>query len=271
MIYNLEKDILEATKYTSGYVNREDKYVISASMIGKEPLQNYLSILHGKIEADRVNDATLGSVFHKGMEEIMGAKVGEDEQIYAVEHSMHVELSNGWILSGTADLITEPTRGNFEIRDYKLTKDYAHKMFMKEKFNHDYTKQLQVLEALFRRGTARPVLINGPITLVCDYFIKDAKAINYEKSHRPEQVPNVVGTKDVNASDVTLAEAVKITDSLQSYIESGEVPPECKDNWTRNIKGVTIPTKCELYCSHKNHCPYYNPGTRNSVNLLANW
>jgi len=276
-MYDLEKDILEATAYKSGYVNEEDKYVISASMVAKEPIQNYLSILHGKIEADKVNDATLGSVFHKGMEEIMLNKqlkdIGEKDSsvIWGIEHSMHTELSNGWILSGTADLVVETIPGHFEIRDYKLTKSYAHKMFLKEKYGHEYTKQLQVLEALFREGKKRPKIIEGQTTLVCDYFVKDSKAIEFEVSHRPEQVPNKEGIEDVRASEVTLMEVVEITNSLQAYLESGEVPPECQDKWLRNVKGVTIPSKCVLYCSHNKVCPYYDANTRTTTNRLAGW
>ncbi len=276
-MYDLEKDILKATAYKSGYVNKDDKYVISASMIGKEPIQNYLSLLHGKVEADKVNDATLGSIFHRGMEDIMMDKqlddVGEKDSsiIWGIEHSMHVELSNGWILSGTADLVVEPTLNHFEIRDYKLTKGYAHTMFLKEKYGHDYTKQLQALEALFREGNKKPKVIEGQINLVCDYFIKDAKAIEFEVSHRPELVPNKEGTDDMRAAEITLAEIVAITDSLQGYLEGGEVPPACTDLWIRNVKGVIVPTKCVLYCSHNKVCPYYNADTRQATNRLAGW
>ena len=271
MIYDLQKDILEATKYVSGFVNNEDKYVISASMVANDPLQNYLSIIHGKIDGNKIDDTHLGSVFHKGMEEIMGAKVGETSYVYAVEHSMHKELSNGWILSGTADLILEPTPGNFEIRDYKLTKNYAHKMFLKEKYTHSYTKQLQVLESLFREGENRSANLINNVTLVCDYFIKDAKAIEYEKSYRPEEVPNKEGTEDIRAAEVTLMEVVAITDTLQSYIESATIPPECKDLWIRNVKGNIIRTRCQLYCSYNSVCPYYDNNTHQAANRIASW
>jgi len=275
-MYDLGKDILSATAYKSGYVNDDDDYVISASMVANDPLQNYLSILHGKVESAKVDDSTLGSVFHLGMEDIMHTKRGHDiadgerSTIWGIEHSMHTKLSNGWILSGTADLIIEPTTNNFEIRDYKLTKNYAHKMFSKDKYNHSYTKQLQVLEALFREGDGRPTEIEN-VTLICDYFLKDSKAINYEPTHTPEVIPNKEGTEDMRAAEVTLAEVVAITDSLQGYLEGGEVPEICKDRWIRNVKGVTVPTRCALYCSHNNHCPYYDPNTRTSVNRLSGW
>ncbi len=271
MIFDLEKDIVNSTKYVSGYKNDEDKYTISASMVANEPLQNYLSIIHGKINGDTIDDTHLGSVFHRGMETIMQER-GEEgtSPVWATEYSMYVTLSNDWILSGTADLILEPTPGNFEIRDYKLTKSYAHKMFLKEKYSHSYTKQLQVLEALFREGENRPEVIEN-ITLVCDYFLKDAKAIEYEASFRPEVIPDKAGTEDIRASEVTLMEVVEITNVLQAYIEAGEIPPICKDRWPRNIKGQIIPTRCALYCGYKNVCPHYNPDTRQEVSRLVNW
>jgi len=273
MIYDLEKDILKATAYKSGYVNEEDKYVISASMVAKEPLQNYLSIVYGKVEADSFNDATLGSVFHRGMEIIMHEKRRTDDEpgiVWGIEHSMDVELSNGWVLSGTADLILQPIPGHFEIRDYKTTKAYAHTMFKKDVHNHDYTKQLQVLEALFREGNSRPAII-GSVTLVCDYFIKDAKALEFEKSHRPEVVPNRMGTEDVNASNVLLGEIVEITNKLQEHIEGATLPLKCKDTWPRKVKGHTIHIRCQLYCSHNKVCPYYDATTRTSVDRISAW
>ena len=267
--------VLEATQYVSGYVNKDDDYVISASMVGKEPLQNYLSIVHGKITDTDIGDNTLGSVFHKGMEQIAMEKVksGTGKNIIGIEKPLYYKLPNDWILSGTADLILLDENNNVEIHDYKLTKSYAHAMFLKEKFSHDYTKQLQVLDALIREGDYRPEEVNGQIELVVDYFVKDAKAINYEASFRPEPAPNKTGTDDMRAAEVTFAEVVAITDSLQGYIEAGQVPPECKDKWPRNIKGTVIPTKCALYCSHGKAglCPYYKPDTRKAVNRLAQW
>ena len=271
--------VLEATQYTSGYINKDDDYVISASMVGKEPLQNYLSIVHGKVADTEIGDNTLGSVFHEGMEQIATRKYIDDigetgrSNIWGIEKSLHHKLSNGWVLSGTADLILIDEESNIEVHDYKLTKSYAHAMFLKEKFSHDYTKQLQVLDALMREGEDRPQSINGTTSLIIDYFVKDAKAINYETSHRPEPAPPKIGTSDIRPAEATLLEVVAITDSLQGYIEAGQVPPECKDKWPRNVKGTVVNTKCALYCSHgkASLCPYYNPTTREAVNKLANW
>ena len=275
-MFNLKKILLHATEYKSGYVNDEDKYVISASMVAKEPLQNYLSIIHGKVHELEINDATLGSIFHKGMEQIVRDHWeynDEKKNIIGIERSLYKELTNGWILSGTADLMINNGNGKFTIRDYKLSKTYALKMIKKNISTHDYTKQLQVLEALFRNNDNDKSydVIEGDIELIVDFFAKDAKAIEMEPTYTPLTVPNKRGTEDMNATEVTFAEIIQITDSLQGYLESGTIPSACKDVWWRNVKGKNIPTRCALYCSHKDICPHYDNSKRDQINRLSNW
>jgi len=276
MAFDLKKVIMDNTKYKGAGVTDDDTYKISASMIANDPLQNYLSIIHGKPTETEITDATLGTIFHAGMEKIVTNSINDgNSEIIGAEIEMSTILTNGWELHGTADLITEPEQGRFEIHDYKLTKNYTRKMMAKEINTHSYTKQLQVLDALFRTGTSTYSKdeIVGDITLIADFFLKDSKAISHEPVHNPLQVPNKIGTEDMNATQVLFEEVIAITDSLQSYIESGQVPPECSDKWIRNVKGKVIPTRCALYCGHgKNSlCPYYNPGTQETVSRLTNW
>jgi len=261
MPFNLEQEILDATKYVSGYVNEDDKYVISASMLGKEPLENYLSIIYGKGEDVALNDATLGTVFHKGMECYMQEKItseGSNIPMFT-EHSMYHELPNGWILSGTADLIVEAEPQHFEIHDYKLTKNYTVKMFDKEP-NHTYKKQMHVLCYLLEKGNPDA----EKITPFVDFFLKDSKAINKEPILVQKEV-------EVNDMDIFEEEVIAITNELQEYIESGTVPPKCQDTWPRKANGKLVHTKCEIYCAHKNHCPHYNKSDIMIASDLANW
>ena len=271
MNYNTEKAILAQTKYKRGFEPPEDAYVISASMIAKDPLQNYLSILHGTQTEDVISDSTLGTVFHKGMQVVINDNIREkginpDEHIL-VEHTMHKELKNGWFLSGTADLIIRRTDGTSDIEDHKLTKSYALKMIKKDLNNHDYTVQLQALDLLNWNENPYPVEKKLQSTLVINVFCKDAKAIDKEPTFTPVTAPN---TELQNFEE----RVVEITASLQAYIEEGEIPPICEDVWLRKLKnGTTIPTKCVLYCSmgKAGHCPYYKPTTRESVARLTNW
>ena len=278
MAFDLKQMILQGTKYVSGYVNKNDDYVISASMVANDPLQNYLSIIHGKPTETEINDATLGTIFHKGMEQIVAEAIEADEPLVEVigsEVSMHTKLANDWILSGTADLITTSEMADVEVHDYKLTKNYTRKMMIKELHTHSYTKQLQVLEALLRDNMNEVGIhtINGDVKLVADFFLKDSKAINNEPTHNPLTAPNKAGTSDMNGTEILFAEVIAITDSLQAYIESGQVPPQCSDTWPRSVKGKIVHTRCALYCSHGKAglCPYYKPSTQETVDRLTNW
>jgi len=141
-MYNLGKLITDKTQYKSGYTPGidEDRYVISASMVANDMLQNYLTLVYGKVPEDHITDTTLGTVFHKGMESIiLDSMISPDTPPMWSELSMHTVLSNDWVLSGTADLIIMPEPGIFEIRDYKLTKNYTLKMMKKNMAGHSYT------------------------------------------------------------------------------------------------------------------------------------
>ncbi len=272
-MFNTEKLIKKATQYKRGFTPPDDAYVISASMIAKDPLQNYLTILHGNSSTidQPIDDSDLGTLFHKGMEQVVLAEKDQgetnpDEHIL-VEHTMHKKLKNGWFLSGTADLIIRRTDGTSDIEDHKLTKTYALKMIKKDLNNHDYTVQLQALDLLNWNENPYPIEKKLQSTLVINVFCKDAKAIDKEPTFTPVTAPNT----DLQNFEERV---VEITDSLQAYIEEGEIPPKCTDVWLRKLKnGTTISTKCALYCSHGKAgvCPYYQPDTRESVARLTNW
>ena len=115
--------------------------------------------------------------------------------------------------------------------------------------------------------------ITGNIELVLDFFLKDAKAVNFEPSYQPTVVPSLLHGGNISFMESFEQEIVEKTNALQAYIELGEVPPQCQDLWLRNVKGTVIPTKCALYCSHGKAglCPHYSPTTRTTVNRLADW
>ncbi len=280
-MFNLEKMILKETKYVSGFQGTDDQYMISASMIGNDMLQNYLSIIYGKGEPDdKFGDNTMGTVFHSGMERIVNIYNAnkEDDNSYPLltpELSMFTKLSNGWILSGTADLIVETEPGRYEIRDYKLTKKYTVKKLKEDMTNNSYVKQLQALSAIFRTESKYwngDTIVEEP-ELIVDFFVKDSIAAKKEPVHTPIKVPHKSGTTEMKGSDVVLAEVVEITNSLQSYIESGTIPPICKDTWKKNVGGRTIPMRCVMYCDHgkKGRCPRYQPSDIMQTTNVSNW
>ena len=259
MLINLEEEILKATEYKSGYKQKDNEYVISASMVGNELLQNYLSIVFGKQKQKQIKDPTLGTIFHRGMD----ALIQRDNNYLEIqkEFPMYMKLENDWILSGTADLIVMQNF-NYEIHDYKFAKSYTMKMFKKEINTHSYTKQLIALKFLLKEQ-----VLADPIELYCDFFLKDAKIIEGEKIlHQIKVESNLV-------ESTFIENLINHTNELQKYIEEGKVPPKCKDTWPRKLKGKFVQMKCQYYCSQgaAGNCPYYDPMNETTMIDFANW
>lgn len=256
--------MLKATEYS----NRSDNpYTFTASMIGNEVLQNYLTVVNGTFPTKKIDDTTTGSIFHKGMEQIIkeDARIPEGFSAVHAESNLQVQLG-AWTISGTADLkMTTSDLSFVKIDDFKLTKMYAIGKIREDLHNHNYTKQLNVLRWLdvkYYKYFETP-----EYELVIDAFAKDPKAINGEEVYNPIQAP-------ILPLDVVEAELLQKTNELQQYIESGDIPPQCTDLWPRRMRnGTTLNTKCALYCSHgkSGKCPYFNPNTRETVARVSNW
>lgn len=266
---NLEKIILEGTKYDG---LRENPYTFSASMSGNTMLQNYLIIVHGSIESTRIGDNTLGSVFHRGMEEIIieHALVQSDTTLFfRVEEKASKTLSNGWVISGTADLVIYKKVINSDkefidsIHDYKLVKQYAVKKILENPAGHHYAKQLHINRWIRDKAIAANLYI--------ETFAKDANALVMEPTYQQIEVK----PEPMNNTQIYLEE---VTTQLQEWIESGEIPPKCDDLWLRKLNKTSttvIPSRCMFYCAHGKAglCPHYKPEqtSRNVAAIVSNW
>jgi len=259
-MYNLKKALLNQSKYISGYVNENDDYVISASMVGREPLQNYLDIIYGKQEVDDITDMFIGSCFHEGMRTYMNKEANYDKSIIGVEKPLHTKLSNGWIISGTADLIVTDN-DTVEIHDYKTTKAYAVKMFDKEPLSHQYNMQLNVLGYLWKQMHPS---FEGEIKLVLDFFVKDADKLKSEPTLVQREVQQLTN-KEIEET------LLQKTNELQSYIESGQIPPKCEQLWPRKVNGVFMNSRCEIWCQFKRICPHYESPYNKDTAMLTNF
>lgn len=261
--------MLKGTEYSN---KSDNPYTFTASMIGNEVLQNYLTVVNGTFPTQKVDDTTIGSIFHRGMEEI----IKEQEQsindilLLGTEQNLQRILDNGWTLSGTADLkfaTNLESDFNLNIHDFKLTKMYAIGKIREDLSGHNYTKQLNILKYLDYWERIESLAPIPTYNLVIDAFAKDAKAIQGEEIHHAIEVPEA-------NNDVIEAEILQKTNELQQYIESGEIPPACEDVWPRRMRnGTTINTRCTFYCSHgkSGKCPYFNPNTRQTVARISNW
>jgi hypothetical protein len=268
-VIDLEKLILEKTRYVSRFnemVKEQDKYAISASMCADEPLEIYLKIVFGQKEPTGVSDATLGTLVHVGLEEIL-KQAPEDVTYWATERAMAIELDDDWVLTGTADLIWKEPDGGWHILDWKTTKQYAFKKIKEEQHLHRYALQLAALKTLLKDTTGTEEDIHCHLGL----FLKDANAFKGEKAF---EIYSPM-TKTVDAIKNYILDKVKL---VQEHIESGTVPPECSDLWFRKINGQSVPSRCKLYCGVSQFCPYYQarlqaPGSvaANAAVDLSNW
>lgn len=259
--------ILDGTKYVSGSVDivPDDAFSISASQLGKEDLQVYLQMIYGNQPETEISDATLGTIFHKGME-CMALEAQEDQTVQdqiLIEHSMAWKLPNEWWFTGTADLV-HYNGSTFYIHDYKLTKNYTVKMFRKNVLGHTYGLQMSGLAYLAGKNLMTK---DDSVSCTVDFFLKDSNKMKFEPVHVPVTFAPLL--------PATVEELiVEKTNRIQDHIVNATIPPECKDTWIRKVGGQTVKTMCEFYCSQKNNCPYYKKKEQyknSNVNLIASW
>ena len=248
----ITKELLEMTKYkrTAGELR------FSASMFSQTDLQNFLTIVYGPEEPTSVGQNTLGSIFHLGMEK--GLTSNHDDNIN--EHTMQIEnwKDTGWILSGTADRIEYPGIHSAVIKDYKLTKLYAG-VSVKKDLNHAYRLQLNVLGYLLKQVDKSVTNVNMEL----DMFYKDADILYHQQAYENIPIQEITDVEQQTLDKVM---------SIDALIKAGEMPQECstKDKWFRKLKtGTVIASRCEVYCSVSNSCPYYTK--QNTKQVLSRW
>ena len=214
----------------------------SPSMLGSTLLQNFLTKVFGYQPDDSIGHNTLGSLMHYSLQHLVASDNILNEMKYKYE------MKNGVTLSFIVDMITLDKDGFVtSIHDYKLTKIYAGKQLKKEK-NHPYALQLNAYYyALKELGLISPNFEG----LFIDMFYKDADVLLKEEIYEQIPIPLIAGIEDIIISK---------SDELFSYIDEGEMPPECtnEDKWIRKMKsGVVVPSRCVAYCSLKTVCPYF--------------
>ena len=229
--------ILQATRYE----REPGELRFSASMFSSTDLQNYLTILHGAQDSLEIDQSVIGSVFHLGMETLMKERYPKSD---GIEQQISYDRPDGWSVTARMDWFDTSTNV-FSIHDWKLTKKYAGTMLKKD-MNHPYRRQVNV---------ARHIMVkNGsqhPMAMFIHMFYKDQ-----------DQLKGDLGYEAVNVGEIRDIEQqidAKIK-SLNGFIESGTEPPECtnEEKWFRKTKaGITIPSRCNLYCGAKDFCPYY--------------
>lgn len=252
---DIKKILLQETKEKPVVI--EDNYKLTAQMTTRNTLQNYLSLLYEENDRKTLEDDNISNIFIKGIKAIfLNTDLTNFEEV-TIDYKVRSKLENGWIIYGHFDY-TKHT--NFEDREshlIKLTKYYAIEKLLENPTNHVYNKEIQVLGWLEQEKYKE----DNPPTLCLDMFAKDAKVLDIQESYEKIVIPR-------RDHENLRKELIETTNLLQTYIESGELPPICEDLWPRvDNTGKTIPMKCAVYCDHgkAGNCPYYNPDTKEII------
>ena len=246
----LEKIILDATEY-SGNKKKEIR-AISASAIGKEPIEIYLRYKHGVNQSENIEQTTLGSLLHLGLEHIFKKHDG-----FITEHDFsEYELENGWKITGTSDLIDMNTK---TIHDYKMIKNFPIKKIKEEGIENSYVQQLNVYRILAENE------FNTKFNTSILAFNKEG-GIN---TRTGDLIPSYEEISLPKIEDkIIINMALEKTNIVQEHIDNDTIPEKCEDVWLRKIKQKTVPMKCAFYCSYSNECPHYNP---KKETILTSW
>jgi hypothetical protein len=253
----VEKIVEKLCKY-----ERKGDKTISASQFGSEILQIYYSIVAKDNEVlFEIGQNDIGTLVHKGLD--CGIKELDDENLQS-EVELEYELTNGWKITGTCDLIEETDHGAI-IHDYKVTKKYTAKKLREAIAKHDYTHQY-ILQLNAYRFMYEKKAKTTSTAMVLDMFIKDADKLKSEPTYEEIEIPRI-------EDDVVLTKAYEITTTVESYINAGVVPDKCSDVWTRKLRnGTVVDMKCFAYCDYKNICKYYNNrGKTDMETSLGGW
>ena len=243
--------LLSATGY-SGHKDKGKK-IISASSLGNEMLALYLDYKHGKQEDTKFEASNLGSVFHVGAEEIF-----KNEPNVELETRLEYELSNGWIVSGSIDMILH----EFEmIVDWKVSTENSLKKIKSEGLNNGYALQLAVCKFLVHKNYNKDY--EGALAFL------DKKASYFKP--KPTEVMNYLEVQTHMYDDIEEL-LIEKTNTLQEFIDNDMEPPKCVDLFPYKPKGLggrTLPMKCIHWCSYNKNCKHYNEDLANKESIMG--
>ena len=246
---NWEKLLLKSTEY--GGDREPGSKSISASQLTAEPLQRWLRYKYGVIPADTISMATIGSLVHMAIEDILEGVDGVES-----EKDMSVPLENDWLLTGTADIIDHASK---EILDIKVVKKYRLTKIKEQGTKDPYVIQLNTYRYLLKQEIGKDYGMKI-LALSPDAGFDFKKGILVPTF----QIINIPYIPDNEIEQMALDK----TNEIQAYIDSDTTPEKCKDTWPRKVGGKTISVRCNTYCSYSKVCPHYNPKPES---VIAGW
>ena len=231
--------ILDATKYTGN--TEPDVKIFSASMLGNDPLMNFLKLKYGSQSSKTFGANTLGSITHLGFEQAF-----QNQSQCETELSLSHTLDNNWIVSGTIDLVLNHYQ---MIVDWKVTTTTAIKKVRSEGRDSAYALQLGVYKWLIHKS--KSLKYDTALAMVDKNF-------SYFKDTGFNQLELLkIPTYPIDEIEQMLYDK---TNELDEYIKTDSTPPQCTNLFFFKPKGATRAQKyrCIHYCDNNINCPYYS-------------
>ena len=234
----IENTLVKAAAYSGNM--EPGKKQISASQLGNDTLQLYLKYKHGGKESIIFDAATFGSIYHLGAEYAF-----KDIDTVETEKSLSYELSNGWLVTGSIDLIDHKHK---LIVDHKTTTATSIASTQKEGKNSSYGLQQSVYRWLLKKNYD---LDYSAILAMVD------KNFSYFKDNKFNQINFIeIDTHTIEDTEQLLLDK---TNELQSYIDLDQEPGQCQNLFWYARKGQKRKAmKCLHYCDQSQHCPYFS-------------
>lgn len=237
-MHRIEKLLIENTQYQGN--SEANRKALSGSEIGNDLLQIDLRQKHGVINKYEFNQATIGSLVHIGIQELL-------KKEYISEYDVEVKnIYKGFDLTGSIDLLDIKNR---ELFDIKVTKQYTMTKVLTEP-NHQYIWQLSLYRYALHKMFGfdfKPYII---------FVLKDGGFDFKSMLTKPSIVIEPIPYKSYEEGE---NKVFNIIDNLMSK----EPVPQCKDLWFRKTKNGAFPMRCKLYCSYNEVCPYYKENPMN--------
>jgi hypothetical protein len=237
---------------------------LSASMINDDLFHQLMVIKHGALNAD-ISQATIGSIFHKGMETIFkNQNISNEVKLEPIKYS-------GFEITGTADLVDFNSNTVYDVKLIKHSKYAGGKSFkgLKDKTNgedDDYFIQLNIYRYLLEKEYGKP--FNMKLLL----FFKDGgwdyRAKQAIPNFKTLEVPKIDNSKIESYIANTIEHLLDYID----FNENGSIKEvhldramvgyakECQEKYgfITTKSGQKKPSRCALYCEYNTVCKAYN-------------
>ncbi len=245
----IEDTLVNAAKYSGNQESRKKQ--ISASQLGNDDLQIYLKYMHGGSDSTQFEANTFGSIYHLGAETAF-AKLGETETEVSLSHM----LSNGWLVTGTVDLMLHIYK---ILADHKTTTSTSIASTVKDGKHSGYGLQMAVYQWLLwkERGLEGYTAVLPMVD----------KSFSYFKKNKYNQLTFI--EIDTHSLEETEALLLEKTNKLQEYINLGQEPGECANLFWFGPKGTRKKRmRCIHYCDQSANCTAYKKYQKQSRNPM---